>query len=140
MLDDASDDEGLMHNLHPGADAGAAALPSASAAHAAGEPLPFAMGADGVIINPGGAPVGVAAAAAALYEEAVGAPAAGGAAQLGDAVEAAIVLDDDEGEEWFLRICKQRGGAAHGPRSRMRDADPGIPVRFLKENFRFMEK
>lgn len=50
------------------------------------------------------------------------------------------VLDDDEGEEWFIRVCKQRGGAAHGPRSRMKEEDPGIPVRFIKESSRFIEK
>ena len=50
------------------------------------------------------------------------------------------VLDDDEGEEWFLRVCKQRGGASHGPRSRMKEDNPGIPVNFHKPIFRFLER
>lgn len=50
------------------------------------------------------------------------------------------VIDDDDGN-FFLRVCKQRGGKAHGPRARVKDeGDPGIPVRFHAENFRFSER
>lgn len=55
--------------------------------------------------------------------------------------DADIVLQvvDDDDDNWFLRVCKQRGGRAHGPRARMNDKDPGIPLRFHAEHFRFSE-
>lgn len=53
-----------------------------------------------------------------------------------DIVLQIIATDEDD---WFLRVCKQRGGDAHGPRSMMKEGKEGIPMRFHKEFFRFSE-
>lgn len=54
-----------------------------------------------------------------------------------DTVLQIIAADEDE---WFLRVCKQRGGASHGPRCMMKEGSEGIPLRFRRENFRFCER
>lgn len=56
-----------------------------------------------------------------------------------DADVVLYVIDNEDGDV-FLRICKQRGGESHGPMKRMKDEDPGIPLNWTKENFRFTEK
>lgn len=56
-----------------------------------------------------------------------------------DADVVLYVIDNEDGDV-FLRVCKQRGGESHGPMKRMKDEDPGIPLRWHKENFRFAEK
>jgi replicative DNA helicase len=56
-----------------------------------------------------------------------------------DADVVLYVIDNEDGDV-FLRICKQRGGESHGPMKRMKEEDPGIPLNWTKENFRFTEK
>lgn len=48
------------------------------------------------------------------------------------------IIGTDE-DEWFLRVCKQRGGESHGPRAMMKEGKEGIPLRFHKQFFRFSE-
>lgn len=48
------------------------------------------------------------------------------------------VVDDEDGDP-FLRVVKQRGGAAHGPIKRMKDEDIGIALNWNKEQFRMTE-
>lgn len=55
-----------------------------------------------------------------------------------DADVVIYVMDNPNGD-WFLRLCKNRGGESHGPISRTDEDNPGIPIRFHKQNFRFSE-
>jgi replicative DNA helicase len=55
-----------------------------------------------------------------------------------DADVVLYVIDNEDGDV-FLRVTKQRGGESHGPMKRLKDDDPGIPLRWHKENFRFSE-
>ena len=55
-----------------------------------------------------------------------------------DADVVLYVIDNEHGDV-FLRVTKQRGGESHGPMKRLKDDDPGIPLRWHKENFRFSE-
>lgn len=55
-----------------------------------------------------------------------------------DADVVIYVMDNPNGD-WFLRLCKNRGGESHGPISRVDEDSPGIPIRFHKQNFRFTE-
>jgi len=56
-----------------------------------------------------------------------------------DADNVLYVIDNEDGEA-FLRVVKNRGGKCHGPMKRMKDEEPGIPLNWIKENFKFTEK
>jgi hypothetical protein len=52
-----------------------------------------------------------------------------------------VDIGDDESPDLFLRVAKNRAGKAHGPVSKAsKKRDPGIPVRFIGESFRFEER
>lgn len=56
-----------------------------------------------------------------------------------DADNVLYVIDNEDGEA-FLRVVKNRGGKCHGPMKRMKDEEPGIPLNWTKENFKFTER
>lgn len=51
-----------------------------------------------------------------------------------------LYVIEDEDEDPFLRVVKQRGGKSHGAVKRIKADKIGIPLHWDKENFRFTEK